>query len=105
MTNLKTVTRHHDFMKVSRLFHAFRRDSHQWAVTVRDHRRAGGVLIAVDSVPTSASNPRSARLPPTVCCQNAILAAVLQVFIGQNVVYPRNDLSYVSNFLRALMFC
>lgn len=95
-----TVTRHtmiHE--QITRLFHAFRRDSHPMAVMCG----ITGALAAFYHDSLDVNNPRHRESRRSACCPNADHGGdVLQYSIGQPFVYPRNDLSYAGNFLNMM---
>ncbi len=96
-----TVTRHtmiHE--QITRLFHAFRRDSHPMAVMCG----ITGALAAFYHDSLDVNNPRHREIAAyRLLSKMPTMAAMCYKYsIGQPFVYPRNDLSYAGNFLRMM---
>ena len=96
-----TVTRHtmiHE--QITRLFHAFRRDSHPMAVMCG----ITGALAAFYHDSLDVNNPRHREIAAfRLLSKMPTMAAMCYKYsIGQPFVYPRNDLSYAGNFLQML---
>ena len=88
-----TVTRHtmiHE--QITRLFHAFRRDSHPMAVMCG----ITGALAAFYHDSLDVNNPRHREIAAfRLLSKMPTMAAMCYKYsIGQPFVYPRNDLSY-----------
>ena len=89
--------------QITRLFHAFRRDSHPMAVMCG----ITGALAAFyhDSLDVAADhNPRHREIAAfRLLSKMPTMAAMCYKYsIGQPFVYPRNDLSYAGNFLNMM---
>ncbi|MDE9134088.1 citrate synthase [Klebsiella pneumoniae] len=96
-----TVTRHtmiHE--QITRLFHAFRRDSHPMAVMCG----ITGALAAFYHDVLDVENPQHRALAATRLLSKmpTIAAMSYKYTIEQPAAYPRNDLSYAGNFLQML---
>ncbi|VDZ80114.1 citrate synthase [Salmonella bongori] len=96
-----TVTRHtmiHE--QITRLFHAFRRDSHPMAVMCG----ITGALAAFYHDSLDVNNPRHREIAAfRLLSKMPTMAAMCYKYsIGQPFVYPRNDLSYAGNFLNMM---
>jgi citrate synthase len=93
------ITRHtmvHEQM--ARFFQGFRRDAHPMAVMVA----SVGALSAFYHDSTDISDPtqRMVASMRLIAKMPTLAAMAYKYTIGQPFVYPKNDLSYTSNFLR-----
>jgi citrate synthase len=86
--------------QITRLFHAFRRDSHPMAVMCG----ITGALAAFYHDSLDVNNPRHREIAAyRLLSKMPTMAAMCYKYsIGQPFVYPRNDLSYAGNFLRMM---
>ncbi|CAJ0992986.1 citrate synthase [Pantoea sp. Nvir] len=94
----ETVIRHtmiHE--QITRLFHGFRRDSHPMAVMCG----VTGALAAFyhDSLDVNIQSHREIAAFRLLSKMPTMAAMCYKYSIGQPFIYPRNDLSYASNFL------
>ncbi|WP_273755292.1 MULTISPECIES: citrate synthase [unclassified Bartonella] len=82
----------------SRFFHGFRRDSHPMAVMVA----CLGAMSAFyhDSIDITDPHQRMIASVRLISKVPTLAAMAYKYSIGQAFVYPRNDLSYATNFLR-----
>ncbi len=86
--------------QITRLFHAFRRDSHPMAVMCG----ITGALAAFYHDSLDVNNPRHREIAAfRLLSKMPTMAAMCYKYsIGQPFVYPRNDLSYAGNFLNMM---
>jgi citrate synthase len=96
-----TVTRHtmvHE--QLARLYSGFRRDSHPMAVMVG----VVGALSAFYHDSLDINNPEHREISAfrLIAKLPTIVAMAYKYNVGQPFVYPRNDLSYVPNFMRMM---
>lgn len=86
--------------QITRLFHAFRRDSHPMAVMCG----ITGALAAFYHDSLDVNNPRHREIAAfRLLSKMPTMAAMCYKYsIGQPFVYPRNDLSYAGNFLHMM---
>lgn len=95
------VTRHtmiHE--QITRLFHGFRRDSHPMAVMCG----VTGALAAFyhDSLDVNIERHREIAAFRLLSKMPTVAAMCYKYSLGQPFIYPRNDLSYVGNFLHMM---
>lgn len=95
------VTRHtmiHE--QITRLFHGFRRDSHPMAVMCG----VTGALAAFyhDSLDVNVERHREIAAFRLLSKMPTVAAMCYKYSLGQPFIYPRNDLSYVGNFLHMM---
>ena len=86
--------------QITRLFHAFRRDSHPMAVMCG----ITGALAAFYHDSLDVNNHITVKLPRSAAVKMPCMAkhVCYKYSIGQPFVYPRNDLSYAGNFLNMM---
>lgn len=98
----KTIVTRHTMIheQITRLFHAFRRDSHPMAVMCG----ITGALAAFYHDSLDVNNPRHRDIAAfRLLSKMPTMAAMCYKYsIGQPFVYPRNDLSYAGNFLNMM---
>ncbi|MER2634388.1 MAG: citrate synthase [Rhizobiaceae bacterium] len=91
---------HHTMVneQMARFFQGFRRDAHPMAVMVA----SVGALSAFYHDSTDISDPQQRMIASIrmVAKMPTLAAMAYKYSVGQPFVYPRNDLSYASNFLR-----
>ncbi|OZI13924.1 citrate (Si)-synthase [Sodalis-like symbiont of Philaenus spumarius] len=95
------VTRHtmiHE--QITRLFHGFRRDSHPMAVMCG----VTGALAAFyhDSLDVNVEHHREIAAFRLLSKMPTVAAMCYKYSLGQQFIYPRNDLSYAGNFLHMM---
>src|ERR1700740_3509346 len=96
------IVTHHTMVheQLARLYQGFRRDSHPMAVMVG----VVGALSAFYHDALDINNPQHRVISAfrLIAKMPTIVAMSYKYSIGQPFVYPKNDLSYTSNFMRMM---